>query len=400
MSLRLLCLSLSLAALSGCSSSTDSTPAKLTAQTVLNDCKKELDIPDYPAAGKDCLLADLWLQREQPDSLVYADAQERLADLLVRNNIAAGISKYQAALDLREKLADTGPELDSLRLKQAKALSFGGKWPETEALLKKILPATEAAKGKESADTAEIYNRIGVAQLQQKNAAEAEKNLSKALEILQAQPSVDTKLLAEVNNNLGYLKQLINKPQEAENYYQKAVQTLQSQKDIAYPQLFEFLNNLAELQKKQGENKQADENYNQLIGVAEKGFGNPSLQYAAAQNNLGMLALFNHNYNSAENLLGQARLTREKLLGINNIQTAETAYSQALALAGQGKISQAIPLMRYSVAFTELALGQNNPQVQQRWKNLAALQNGAVKEVAQPANDKAAEKTANKKAKK
>ena len=33
-------------------------------------------------------------------------------------------------------------------------------------------------------------------------------------------------------------------------------------------------------------------------------------------------------------------------------------------------------------------------------KNLAALQNGAVKEAAQPANDKAVEKTANKKAKK
>jgi len=146
---------LTLVTMTGCEQLSDSASTSLSPESVLASCQKALDAKDTKTAAKDCPFAEQWLEREQPDSRLHAEALEKLADFLVQVNIIAAATNYQQALILREKLADKTVSLEGLQLKLANSLSGLGKWAEAEKILHQIKPA----KGVESLEGSDILNR-------------------------------------------------------------------------------------------------------------------------------------------------------------------------------------------------------------------------------------------------
>lgn len=390
MSYRYWVLAIGFTALSACQSGTNTGNSKITSQSVLAECKANLAKQDKQATSKECMLAELWIEREQPDSLQHAEALEALGDFSADFNASTALANYQAALDLREKLTDKTAALPALQLKLSKALVSVGKWDQAETLLKKLLETTKQSKGKDSLETADILNRIGIAQLQQKNLTSAESYLKDALSLRESKHA-DPVILAESYNNLGYFNQLQNKTTEAEAFYQKAIQAEESAKETPYTTQFDTLSNLAVLV--QSKSKDSSAEWQKALGVAEKGFGSDSPQYALILNYLGISAIANKNYTSAASLFGQSLQIREKKFGLNNLQTAESAYNLGIAQANLGNANEALKLIRYAASFTQITLGASNPLAQQRWNALLTLeassrpatQNAATASTAKPA---------------
>ena len=370
MSYRFGYLALTLVTMTGCEQLSDTASTSLSPQSVLASCQKALDGKDIKTAAKDCPFAEQWLERKQPDSALHAEALEKLADVLVLVNSNAAATNYQQALTLREKLADKSIPLEGLQLKLANSLSGLGRWAEAEKLLGQIKPA----KGMDSLEGADILNRLGVAQLQQKSVANAEQSLRQAMTIREAKLEASDPALGETYSNLGFLYQLTGKNQDAENYYRKAVQNQESAKVVPYTALYDALSNLAALLQKDGKLQDSETYLQKLLAAAEKGFGKESVQYATGLNSLGMLGMSVRNYTAAEKLFNDSLVIREKILGVNHILTAESANNLAVALANQGKRAQALPLMRHAAAVTNVAMGVNNPLTQQRWNSLLQLE--------------------------
>ena len=370
MSYRFGYLALALVTMTGCEQFSENASTGLSPQSVLASCKKALDGKDTKTAAKDCPFAEQWLERQQPDSALHAEALEKLADLLAQVNINGAAINYRQALTLREKLADKTVSLAGLQLKLASSLSGLGKWADAEKVLHQIKPA----QGMESLEGADILNRLGVAQLQQQLLPNAEQSLRQALTIREAKLNPADTILGETYSNLGFLYQSAGKNQEAENYYRKAVLNQESAKTIPYSALYDSLTNLAPLLQKAGKLQDTETVLQKLLTAAEKGFGKESVQYAAGLNSLGMLGMSVRNYAAAEKLFNDSLAIREKILGANNILTAESANNLAVALANQGKRAQALPLMRHAAAVTNVALGANNPLAQQRWNSLLQLE--------------------------
>ena len=367
-------LALILVTMSGCEPLNESVSASLSPQSVMASCRKALDGKDTKTAGKDCPFAEQWLERQQSDSILHAEALEQLGDFLAPLNTNAAAINYRQALTVREKLADNSASLAGLQFKLANSLSALGKWTEAEKVLHQIKPG----QGMESLEGADILNRLGVAQLQQKLLTDAEQSLRQALSIREAKLSASDPALGETYGNLGFLYQLTGKNQDAESYYRKAVSNQESAQVIPYPALYDSLSNLATLLQLEGKLQDSEAVLQKLLAVSEKGFGKESVQYATGLNNLGMLGLSVRNYPAAEKLFNDAVAIREKILGANNIQTAESANNLAVALANQGKRAQAVPLMRHAAAVTYIALGANNPLSQQRWNSLLQLEAGVT----------------------
>jgi tetratricopeptide (TPR) repeat protein len=367
--------------MAGCDQLNGIAPTSLSPRSVLSSCKKAVDGKDIKTAAKDCPFAEQWLERQQPDSVLHAEALETLGDLLAQVNANAAAGNYQQALTLREKQADKAVPLEGLQLKLANSLGGSGKWADAEKVLHQIKPA----QGMESLEGADILNRLGVAQLQQKLLTNAEQSLRQALAIREAKLNATDAALGETYSNLAFLYLSAGKNQDAESYYRKAVSNQESAKDIPYSALYDSLSNLAALLQKDGKLQDAEAALQKLLTAAEKGFGKESVQYAAGLNSLGMLGMSVRNYAASEKLFNDSLSIREKILGVNHLLTAESANNLAVALANQGKRAQALPLMRHAAAVTNVALGASNPLTQQRWNSLLQLE-GSVANKRAPTN--------------
>ncbi len=375
--------SLAMSFLSGCNQPATNNAPIMNSQSVLAACQKALTDKDKTLAVKDCQFAEMWLGREQPDSLLHAEALEKFADILITINTTAGLDNYRQALALREKLTDKSAATDGLQLKMGNGYSSLGKWAEAEIALKKALHQLEASKGQDSLEVADVLNRLGVVQLQQQLLTDAEQTLRRALTIREAKLNAADPQLGETYNNLGFMYQSTGKNQDAESFYRKAVLNQEAAKDTPYTALYDSLSNVATLVQKNGKLQDAEPLWNKLLAVAEKGFGKDSPQYATGLNSLGMLAMSARNFAASEKLFNESLAIREKKLGANHLQTAESANNLAVALANQGKRVQAEPLMRHAAAVTQVGLGANNPLTQQRWASLLAL-DGDVARKAEP----------------
>jgi len=374
-----LVLTLLLTGLSGCDLSADRAAAKINADNLLDACLLERPPKDFENGFKECQFAMLWMERVQPDSFERATIQEKLGDYLAAaGNHAAAAVNDEAAYVVLEKQGGDRAEQVELLLKIATEYLTLGQWAQSEAVLKKVEPLVAAEHGKDSPELADVYNRLGVTALHQRNIDAAWTALQQALQIREFHQKGEP-ALAETYSNLGYLFQLQGKLKEAGEYYEKAMAIHEAARELPYVPLFDSLSNLAVLQQQLGNPDAAEASWNRLLGIADKGYGNESPQYALVLNNLGRIEMARQNYVMAENHFALARALLERKLGANSLETAEAAYNQAKALEAQGKIGQALQLIRYAASLSQLQLGMSNPVCQQRWSDMINLENQAVK---------------------
>ena len=99
----------------------------------------------------------------------------------------------------------------------------------------------------------------------------------------------------------------------------------------------------------------------------------PELEEAKRLNQQAIQLYKQGEYNKAIVLAERALEIREKALGENHPDVAESLNNLALLYSNQGRYSEAEPLYQRSLAILEKALGENHPLVANNLGNLAVL---------------------------
>jgi CHAT domain-containing protein/tetratricopeptide (TPR) repeat protein len=109
------------------------------------------------------------------------------------------------------------------------------------------------------------------------------------------------------------------------------------------------------------------------LTTREKLLGSNHPDVAESLNSLALLYVTLGKYTAAEPLFLRSLAIREKVLGKNHLDVAMTLNDLGSLYYDQGKYEKVEPLFQRSLAIEEQALGKNHPRVSTRLNNLAVL---------------------------
>jgi tetratricopeptide (TPR) repeat protein len=118
---------------------------------------------------------------------------------------------------------------------------------------------------------------------------------------------------------------------------------------------------------------QAETAYRQALALREKHLGADHPDTAQSLNNLAELYREQGCYSEAEPLYKRSLLIRESQLGIDHPDTAQSLNNLALLYQSQGRYSEAEPLYKRSLSIREQQLGADHPDTAESLNNLAGL---------------------------
>lgn len=351
-------------------------PAKGKADEAMTDqsktCREALDKRLAKDALENCEQV-LRAKASHQDSLEYAEASERMGEALVMNGkILQGISLFQDALKIREKLPAEKESVATadLQFKLANLLSAQNNFADAEFLLKESLAIREKINGTDAVEVALILNSLGIVQLHEKLLSDAEHSLRRALEIREKKLGARHAETGKTLNNMGLVFQLSGKLQDAEGYLRKSLAIQETALGPDHPSLHDILVNLASLLENIGKLAEAEKLWKRALTIEEKQPDHETPAVAKILYELGMMYYKAGNLGEANSAFRRSLSIRESKLGPNHLQTAETENAIAVVLVAQGKRTEALPLLRHATAVAEVVLGSQNPVTQQRWKSL------------------------------
>ncbi len=123
----------------------------------------------------------------------------------------------------------------------------------------------------------------------------------------------------------------------------------------------------------QGQYAQAIPLAQKVLTIREKALGPDHPDVAQSLNNLALLYQEQGHYAAAEPLLKRAQAIREKALGPDHPDVANSLNNLAALYLAQGHYAAAEPLVKRALAIAEKALGPDHPDVATSVNNLAAL---------------------------
>ena len=115
------------------------------------------------------------------------------------------------------------------------------------------------------------------------------------------------------------------------------------------------------------------------LAIREKLLGPESLEVAQTLNLLGVIYKDEDEYTQAEPLLQRALTIREKILGQEDPKVAESLNDLGINYLQQGKVSQAEELLRWAVAIREKVLGREHLNTAISLGNLGVIYNAQAK---------------------
>jgi tetratricopeptide (TPR) repeat protein len=118
---------------------------------------------------------------------------------------------------------------------------------------------------------------------------------------------------------------------------------------------------------------EAEPLYKRALAVREKALGPEHPDTAQSLNNLALLYYSQGRYAEAEPLCKRALAVREKALGPEHPDTARSLNNLANLYGKQGRYAEAEPLYKRALAIREKALGPEHPETAQSLNNLASL---------------------------
>ncbi len=162
-----------------------------------------------------------------------------------------------------------------------------------------------------------------------------------------------TSQAAEAAYQLGVLAEGHIDYLKAKEYYTQAVQL--------YPSNPRYLNALGNLQQTLGRYKEAQQHLEQALKIREKTLGPNHLDVAQSLNNLATLYLDQGKYPEAEPLFQRSLKIAEQTFGENNRHVATCLQNLAVLHHAQGKYTAAEIIYRRAMEIDGKALGQTTP---------------------------------------
>ena len=228
-----------------------------------------------------------------------------------------------------------------------------------ESLFKESLTLTERVYGQNHLKTAELLDDLaGV--LSKKGEYTAAIRLSeRSLKIVEDQQGPQTKETAIALNNLGQKYSVQGNFDKAKELLERS---LTMNEDLYGPDSYSTavtLNNLALLFWSKGYFQKAEMYYQRALPIFEN-YGSQDLGISSLYNNLGLIYQADKKYGKSQEYYLKSYEIRKKILGMDNIDTANSIFNCANLMVEQKQYDLAEPLYRKALAICEENLDPNH----------------------------------------
>ncbi|KAF0112766.1 MAG: Tfp pilus assembly protein PilF [Rhodospirillaceae bacterium] len=308
-----------------------------------------------------------------------------LADVYVKQNRPAEAEPlYKRSLAIKEKvLGPEHPDLAADIRQRLMQLIPQERWAEAEPLLKQMLAIWEKQHGPDSIAVATSAGDLGQLYMRWNKPGEAEPWLLKALALQEKNLGADHAKLLPTLENLKAVYEAGQQEAKARAVAARIATLKGAEKPpqpTAVPQdpaLAEALalNDQVVVLYKQGQYAEAISLARRSLALREKILGTEHPDVAQSLNNLAELYRVQGLYPQAEPLSKRSLAIKEKTLGPEHLGVAISLNNLAALYRAQGFYPQAEPLYKRSLAIREKALGPEHPDVAGSLNNLALLYN-------------------------
>jgi tetratricopeptide (TPR) repeat protein/transcriptional regulator with XRE-family HTH domain len=351
--------------------------------------------------------------REQVLTSLHPDVAHSLNELAQLYRHQGQLEKaeplYQRALHIFEQvLTPSHPDVATPLNNLAALYTQQGKYADVDALFRQALRILEQAWGTEHTDVARSLNNLAILHHAQDQLEKAKPLYQRALRIWEQVSFSEHPGVATPLNNLANLYRNQGKLAEAEPLYQRALHIWEQALGSEHPSIAYALTNLTTLYTQQGKHMEAKLLYQQAWSVWEQaqGLKHPTVAYvlndldAGRTNCLGqiiqtvekhsqLLLLHPDTLNGLANLSAEqgkhadAQLLflrvlalRERALGAQHPDVAESLHDFAAYQQAQGNREEAASLYQRALTIREQVLGPDHPKtLQTRERYVSLLQN-------------------------
>ncbi|CAM9733325.1 unnamed protein product [Scytosiphon promiscuus] len=343
-----------------------------------------------------------------------ATALNNWAELLrQKGKYAEAEPLYERCQAIEEKvLGPHHPSLATTLNNRALLLSAQGKYDEAGPLLERSLAIREKALGPDHRLVAESLNNWAELLESQGKYDDAEPLYVRSIAIGEKTLGPEHPDLVVSLNNRAELLRAQGKYEEVEPLYERCQAIEEKALGPEHPSLASTLNNRAGFMESQGKYQEAGALYERSLAIGEKALGPDHPDVATLLNNRAevlraqvrakqcfkkhlkenvspqlysyirparrydfdtLSTAFQGKYEEAEPLYERSQAIREKVLGPEHPDVAESLNNRALLLDEQGKYVEAEPLYERCQAIEEKVLGPEHPSLATTLNNRAAL---------------------------
>jgi len=275
---------------------------------------------------------------------------------------------YRRVLGINEHLHQDDPhhpEMGAAQTRLALLLKLRAKLGEAEALLRTALASAARRASADPRHVAAATMNLASVRRAAEDFGEAEDLCRSALRMLESALGPVHQDVAAAQNNLADLLQCQGKLEQAEALYKAAIEGLEAVLGACHPALNTPISNLADLLAEKGDEQESRRWYKRAIEVTRSSTATStslSPQIATSANNQGVLQ-HDKGKMSAEPTLRRALEVREKALGPNHPDVADSLFALGTVLLEKGKVAEALPMLSRAVEVREVALGPTHPDV-------------------------------------
>ena len=250
------------------------------------------------------------------------------------------------------------------------ALYSEGKTAEAIQLAKRYVDLARQRSGEKDPEFATAITWLGSLYQSEGRDAEAERLLKQALSIREKALGPDHPLVGTSLNNLAHLYEARGRDAEAEPLL-KRVQSI-SEKGQGMDELEVLPRQIQELSWS-SKDAEAVSLATRYVDLARERYGENQPAFVPAINVLAFLYESRGNYAKAEPLFKQALSIREKALGPDHLDVADSLDVLAGLYQSQKRYAEAEPLLKRALSIREEAFGRNDPRISDSLYALAGL---------------------------
>ncbi|MGY0798136.1 tetratricopeptide repeat protein [Lysobacter sp. A286] len=316
------------------------------------------------------------LELAHPDPLQVASTQHDLGGALQRqgkNDEAETL--LRAALATASTPPGAAPEaLMAVRNTLAVLLVAKGEFEEAEKYYRLALAQQRELLGPVHPSLATTLSNLGVLLTTRQRFPEAEPLMRESLAMTRKLFDDNHPEVAAGMGQLAALLTRLERYDEAESLLQQALAMRRATLEPGHPHIAVNLNNLANLYRGQGDYVRAEPLYGEAIAIIREAAGAEHPWTSSMIGNQGAMYLLADNASAAEEALRESLRIRQKNLPGDHWKVADTQSLLGEALAAQGQLDAAEPLLKAGYATLQQALGENDPHTRAAKTRLADLQ--------------------------
>jgi hypothetical protein len=285
---------------------------------------------------------------------------------------------YQRALAIAERHYGNRHPTTAACLDNLAGLLYAGfDYEQAETLYQRALGVAEAAFGPEHPATAASAHNLATVLDAREQYRAAEQLFRRALAIRQqayGDEHVDT---ASTLHNLAGALDSMGAAAQAEPLYRQAVAVWEKLVGAEHPATATSRNNLADLLRGKGEHEEAESLYRRNLQTWSTLMGDEHPHTLMTRAELGALYADQQRLDLAEPLLRQALEQTRRVLGADDMLHIDSAIKLACLLRDSGRRTEAIGLLKVTVAAAEGKISLLSPRLQKLRRHLEALESAS-----------------------